>query len=150
MAKGKKKANTKASKMTKQDTAVVAEEGKEIGAVKAESAETVANATDAKPVAPKAIEAKKPGRKPMTEAEKAEAKKVRDAMKVAAANMKPEFILQFQGQDMSLNALSEAVKADFKANHKRSLLTELKIYFVPEHKMAYYVANGSIEGSIPM
>ena len=41
-------------------------------------------------------------------------------------------------------------RSDFKASHKRTLITELKIYLVPEQKTAYYVVNGSIEGSIPM
>lgn len=104
----------------------------------------------AKPAVKKAAEAKKPGRKPMTEQEKADARKEREAMKAAAANMKPKFVLQFQGQDADLEQLAEAAAADFKAKRKRTPLTELKIYLVPENGMAYYVANGSIEGSIPL
>lgn len=134
----------------------------------APKAETAAKATDKKPAeekpaakkaakpaakkaaAPKGTEAKKPGRKPMTEQEKADARKEREAMKAAAANMKPKFVLQFQGQDADLEQLAEAAAADFKAKRKRTLLTELKIYLVPENGTAYYVANGGIEGSIPL
>lgn len=98
----------------------------------------------------KTAETKKPGRKPMTEQEKAAARKEREAMKAAAANMKPKFVLQFQGQDADLEQLAEAAAADFKAKHKRTPLTELRIYLVPENGTAYYVANGDIEGSIPL
>lgn len=124
------------------------EEGK--APAKKGAAKKAAKPAAKKAEAAKVTEAKRPGRKPMTEQEKAEAKKERDAKKAAAANMKPKFVLQFQGQDADLEQLAEAAAADFKAKRKRTPLTELTIYMVPEKGTAYYVANGNIEGSIPM
>lgn len=123
---------------------------KTVAAEEKPAAKKATKPTAKKAAAPKGIEAKRPGRKPMTEQEKAEARKEREAMKAAAANMRPKFVLQFQGQDADLEQLAEAAAADFKAKRKRTPLTELKIYLVPENGTAYYVANGGIEGSIPL
>ena len=40
------------------------------------------------------------------------------------------------------------MKDDFKANHKRTLLTELNLYLKPEESTIYYVANGAIQGKV--
>jgi len=93
---------------------------------------------------------KKPGRKPMTEAQKAAAAKQREAQKKAAENMKPELILQYQNCETDVMALVEAAKADFKASHKRVLITGLKLYLKPEDGVAYYVINENESGKIPM
>ena len=93
---------------------------------------------------------KKPGRKPMTEAQKADAAKQREALKKAAESMKPELVLQYQDSETDVMALVEAAKADFKATHKRTLITSLKLYLKPEDGAAYYVINGSESGKIPM
>jgi hypothetical protein len=47
-------------------------------------------------------------------------------------------------------ALVEAAKADFKASHKRVLITALKLYLKPEDGVAYYVINENESGKIPM
>ena len=93
---------------------------------------------------------KKPGRKPMTEAQKAAAAKERAALKKAAENMKPELILQYQENEIDVAALVETVKAEFKAAHKRTLITGLKLYLKPEEGAAYYVVNETETGKIPM
>ena len=93
---------------------------------------------------------KKPGRKPMTEAQKAEAAKQRAALKKAAAEMRPELILQYQEVDTDVAALVEAAKAAFKAGHKRTLITSLKLYLKPEENAAYYVVNGTETGKVDM
>lgn len=98
--------------------------------------------------APKAEAKKRTGRKPMTEAEKEIAAKARAQEKAKAENLKPEFIVQYQGADIDLAALAEAAKADFHQTKKRTLVTDLKLYVKPEEHMAYYVVNGSSTGSI--
>ena len=91
---------------------------------------------------------KRPGRQPMTPAEKEAAAKVRAQEKAKAENLKPEFVMQYQGTDTDLTALAEAVKADFRQVKKRTLITELKLYVKPEENTVYYVINGDYTGSI--
>ena len=91
---------------------------------------------------------KRGGRKPMTETEKEIAAKARAQEKIKAENMKPEFIVQYQGTDVDLAALAEAAKADFRQARKRTLITELKLYVKPEDHTVYYVINGDCTGSI--
>lgn len=91
---------------------------------------------------------KKAGRKPMTAAEKEAAAKARAQEKAKAENLKPEFIVQYQGTDIDLAALAEAAKADFRQTKKRTLITELKLYVKPEEHTVYYVINGDCTGSI--
>ena len=91
---------------------------------------------------------KKPGRKTMSAAEKEAAAKVRAQAKAKAENLKPEFIVQYQGTDVDLSALAEAAKADFRQIKKRTLITELKLYVKPEEHTVYYVVNGDCTGSI--
>ena len=103
------------------------------------------------PAKSEAVEAevkKKAGRKPMTAAEKEAAAKARAKEKVKAENLKPEFIVQYQGTDTDLAALAEAAKADFRQTKKRTLITELKLYVKPEEHTVYYVINGDCTGSI--
>ena len=91
---------------------------------------------------------KRPGRKPMTPEEKAAAQKARAAEKAKADSMRPEFIVQYQGDEIALDTLVEAAKADFHTGKKRTLVTGLKLYVKPEDRMAYYVINGKNEGKI--
>ena len=98
--------------------------------------------------APKPEAKKRGGRKPMTAAEKEIAAKARAQEKAKAENLKPEFIVQYQGADIDLAALAEAAKADFHQTKKRTLITDLKLYVKPEEHMVYYVVNGNMTGSI--
>ena len=91
---------------------------------------------------------KRTGRKPMSDAEKEIAAKARAQEKAKAENLKPEFIVQYQGADIDLAALAEAAKADFRQTKKRTLITELKLYVKPEEHTVYYVVNGDSTGSI--
>ena len=84
----------------------------------------------------------------MTEEEKEIARKARAQQKAKAENLKPEFVVQYQGTDIDLAALAEAAKADFRQVKKRTLITELKLYVKPEENAAYYVINGDYTGSI--
>lgn len=92
---------------------------------------------------------KRPGRKPMTEEQKAAAAKARAEEKAKAENMKPEVYVQYQDSEAEMFALIDAVKDAFRQQKKRTLITELKIYVKPEEHMAYYVVNGSFTGNIP-
>lgn len=91
---------------------------------------------------------KKPGRKAMTPDEKEAAAKARAAKKEQADHMKPEIILQFQGSDVDMDALVEAVKDDFRTIKKRTPVTELKLYVKPEEQTAYYVVNQKYTGKV--
>ena len=92
---------------------------------------------------------KRPGRKPMTEKQKAAAAKARAEEKAKAENMKPEVYVQYQDSEAEMFALIDTVKDAFRQQKKRTLITELKIYVKPEEHMAYYVVNGSFTGSVP-
>ena len=91
---------------------------------------------------------KRPGRKPMTPAEKAAAAAARAVEKAKADNLKPEIFVEYQGTQTGMSALVEAVKADFHAEKKRTRITDLKLYVKPEEHIAYYVINGKYNGNI--
>ena len=90
------------------------------------------------------------GRRPMTAEEKEAAAQARAAEKAKADNLKPDFILQYHDAEISLDGLAEAAKAAFRAEKKRTLVTELKIYLKPEERTAYYVVNGTFSGKLDM
>ncbi len=117
-------------------------------AAKATPAKTSSATKTAKKPAAKAEPAKKPGRKPMTAAEKAANAKARAEEKKKADAMTPTLTMQYGGRDIDVKALVQAAKDDFKANHKRTLLTELNLYLKPEESTLYYVANGSVQGKV--
>ena len=48
-----------------------------------------------------------------------------------------------------MDALTEAVKASFHGEKKRTLITSLKMYVKPEEHTVYYVVNETIEGKLP-
>lgn len=96
----------------------------------------------------KTVDKKKPGRKAMTPEEKAAAAVERAKEKDKAKNLVPELFIQYQGEQTGINELVEAVKADFHAAKKRTLVTGLKLYVKPEEHAAYYVVNEKFEGKI--
>ena len=93
-------------------------------------------------------ERKKPGPKPLTEAQKKERAKQRAEEIKKADNMVPALILQYQGADVDLQALVEQAKAIFKEKHKRTRITSMSMYFKPEEHAAYFVINESFEEKI--
>lgn len=88
------------------------------------------------------------GRKAMSPEEKEAAAKARALEKEKAQNMRPEVFVQYQGGEISVDALTEAAKEAFHAEKKRTLVTGLRLYVKPEEKAAYYVINGEHEGKI--
>ena len=93
-------------------------------------------------------ERRKPGPKPLTEAQKKEKAKLRAEEIKKAENMVPVLILQYQGADLDLQELVEKAKAMFKEQHKRTRITDMKIYLKPEDHAAYYVINDSFDGKV--
>ena len=91
---------------------------------------------------------KKPGKPAMTPEQKAAAAKARAEEKAKAESMKPEVYVQFQGGEISVDALVEAAKDDFHQTKKRTRVTALKLYVKPEEFTAYYVINETYEGKI--
>lgn len=91
---------------------------------------------------------KKGGRKPLTAEEKAAAAKARAESKAKADSLKPAVVVQFQGSEADVDALTEAAKADFRQVKKRTPITDLKLYIKPEERMAYYVVNEKYNGSV--
>ena len=91
---------------------------------------------------------KKPGKPAMTAEQKAVAAKARAEEKKKAENMKPEVFVQFQGGEISVEALAEAAKDDVHQSKKRTRVTAMKLYVKPEEYTAYYVINGEHEGKI--
>lgn len=101
------------------------------------------------PVAEEVKPKRRGGRKPMTPEQKAEAAKLRAEKKQMAENLKPAVFVQFQETEADINDLIERAKAAFKAEKKRTRITEMKIYVKPEERAAYYVINeGKGEGKI--
>ena len=91
----------------------------------------------------------KGGRKAMSPEEKEAAAKARALEKEKAQNMRPEIFVQYQGGEISMEALVEAAKENFHEGKKRTLITSLKVYVKPEERTAYYVVNETFEGKIP-
>jgi len=102
--------------------------------------------TDAATAEPEAK--KKGGRKPMTAEEKAAMAKARAESKAKADSLKPAVVVQFQGSEADVDALTEAAKADFRQVKKRTPITDLKLYIKPEERVAYYVVNEKYNGSV--
>ena len=90
------------------------------------------------------------GRKPMSEEEKAAAAKLRAAEKKKAELMQPSFILQYQDREVHLGDLAEAAKTAFRAERKRTLVTDMKLYVKPEEGAAYYVINDVFSGKLEL
>ena len=88
------------------------------------------------------------GRKPYTEAQKAEAARKWAEKKAQAENLTPVVLVQYQDAEADVNALVEAAKADFKAVKKRTRITALSLYIKPEERVAYYVVNGEFSGKV--
>ena len=91
----------------------------------------------------------KTGRKTMSPEEKEAAAKARALEKEKAQNMRPEIFVQYQGGEVGMDALTEAVKASCHGEKKRTLITSLKMYVKPEEHTVYYVVNETIEGKLP-
>lgn len=115
--------------------------------VKAEVKETVKDAVqkvEVKDAAQKAEAVAEDAKKTVKKtAKKAVAKKEKEVAKT-------EFVLQFNGAEVSLADLEERVKAKFVAEgHRAGCIRNLNIYVKPEEYKAYYVINdGKFSGQV--
>ncbi len=69
----------------------------------------------------------------------------------AAAKPEPveEVIIQFAGAEWSVSDLKEAAIAAYVADkHRRGSISKLALYVKPEERMAYYVVNDKVAGSV--
>lgn len=92
----------------------------------------------------------KAGRKAMTSEEKEAAAKARALEKEKAKNMRPEVFVQYQGGEISVDEVTEAVKNSFREEKKRTPVTSLKMYVKPEDRAVYYVINEKFEGKLEL
>lgn len=90
----------------------------------------------------------KTGRRAATPEEKEAAAKARALEKEKAKNMRPEVFVQYQGGEVSVDALAEAVQKSFREEKKRTPITSLKMYVKPEDGAVYYVINEKFEGKL--
>ncbi len=139
-----KEAATEAKETVAAVAKAVEEEVKETAA--AETKETGAAAVKVEPV----------GKKEQTEKAKEVAKMkktTRTAKKAKAAQeeMKPEIILQFQGNESAVGEVIEKAKAQFVAEgHRMSSIKTLQVYLKPEEYAAYYVINQKFAGKVDL
>lgn len=54
--------------------------------------------------------------------------------------------VQFQGVEVDVAAITEAVKADIKEANKRGKISSMKLYLKPEELTAYYVISDFFTG----
>ena len=61
-----------------------------------------------------------------------------------------EIVLQFGQNEITIPEISAKVKDSYKNGGSTEPIRELKIYVKPEENKAYYVINGSIDGSVDL
>lgn len=83
-------------------------------------------------------------------AEKAEKKvEKKAAAKPAAAQKVEEVVIQFGGSEWTVAQLKQAAQDAYVAEgHRASTIKKLTVYVKPEERMAYYVINDKITGSV--
>ena len=68
-----------------------------------------------------------------------------------ATKMKEQVLLQYQGQEADVTAVTAKVKQAWKdAGNKVSDIAALNIYLKPEEGKVYYVINGTDGGEIAL
>lgn len=71
--------------------------------------------------------------------------------KAVKDEMKPEIIIQYQGNEASMEEVIEKAKAEFvAAGHRMSSIKSLQVYFKPEDAAAYYVVNQKFAGKVDL
>lgn len=95
-------------------------------------------------------EKKRPGRKPRSPEEKAAIKMKKDVEKAKGPDFQPVITLQFQGGEITTEAIMDAVIMDFRSVKQRTKINKLDIYVKPEDGAAYYVADNGFTGSIKL
>ncbi len=105
--------------------------------VKAEKVETVEK------------QAEKVEKKVEKQAEKVEKKAEKKTAAKPAAQKVEEVLIQFGGEEWNVEQLKQAAQAAYVAEgHRASTIKKLTVYVKPEERMAYYVVNDKITGSV--
>ncbi|MDR2649109.1 MAG: DUF6465 family protein [Clostridiales bacterium] len=61
--------------------------------------------------------------------------------------MKTEFYVEFDGRQINLDQIEDAVKVSWKSDgNKMKDLKSLRVYYKPQERKAYYVVNGESKG----
>ena len=108
---------------------------------KAPEAETILKAAEpAEPVKAEKVE---------KQAEKVE-KKARKTAAKPAEKKEEEVLIQFGGAEWNVAQLKQAALDAYVAQgHRASSIKKLTVYLKPEERMAYYVVNDKVTGSVP-
>ena len=81
--------------------------------------------------------------------EKAEKKVEKKAAAKPAAQKVEEVLIQFGGEEWNVEQLKKAALDAYVAEgHRASTIKKLTVYVKPEERMAYYVVNEKITGSV--
>ena len=73
-----------------------------------------------------------------------------DPVPAVKAEPTEEIVLQFGENEVSITAVSNKVRQNYKEDGNEGELKDIRIYVKPEDNRAYYVANGEIEGSVEL
>ena len=65
---------------------------------------------------------------------------VEEVKKTTRKKMVPAIVVQWDANEVSVDAILEKAKAEYKAEHKGAI-TSCNIYIKPQEGMAYYVIN---------
>ena len=65
---------------------------------------------------------------------------VEEVKKTTRKKMVPSLVVQWDANEVSVDAILEKAKAEYKAEHKNAI-TSCNIYIKPQEGMAYYVIN---------
>ena len=133
--------------MTKKTSEDILEDVKKATDAIGDAAATVVDA--AKPVVKKARKAAAPTVKKAVKASTDAAQAVKETAKKVTPK-KPEFFVQFNGQEFNMDDLADKAKAAFKEDHKRTAVLSCRIYLKPEDNAAYYVVNDTYFGRVDL
>lgn len=90
---------------------------------------------------------KRRGRPPKKEANSKTAVSPRTKGKKKVDSPSATAYLEYQGRQVELSGLYDAAKAEFRKEHKRMHIADLKIYIKPEDGKIYFLINGQYSGS---
>lgn len=146
------KVTTKKPELKSTVKAVVEEKATEVKAADIKAAAKASEEKVVEKVAEKKAEVKEAVKETVKTAEKKTAQKKttrKTATKKAASSSTTEVFVEFYGQQSSVEAVEEKVKAAFvNEGHKMSTIKSLKIYLKPEEQAAYYVINDKFAGRV--
>lgn len=163
VVKATAKANEKITKTTGSVATLVKPEVKETKSVKIEEATKSATLTktvekaaeenkveEKKAEEKKSVTVKKAAAKPVVE-KKATVKTATTAPKTEKSAVTYSYTIQFAGNEVTTEAITEKVKADYvAAGNKEDAIKDVKLYIKPEEFRVYYVINDEYTSSVSL